>query len=239
MEEVSAMKIRVKFEKTGALKYIGHLDVMRFFQKLNRRAMIPVAYSEGFSPHQILSFSPPLSLGAQSFGEYADMEVAEGITSQVAIDRLNAQTVDGIKILSFRKLPEKALNAMAAVTAARYICSLKEGIGYTGNICEDLSSLMDRDEIIVEKKTKKNEVTIDIKPLIYEFKILDKTEGKAEFLLSAGSVNNLKPELIYNAIFAEKGFEASEHFLDIIRVDLYTGDKENLVSLDDVGSDIE
>ena len=232
------MKVRVKFEKTGALKYIGHLDVMRFFQKLNRRAMIPVVYSEGFSPHQILSFSPPLSLGAESYGEYADMEVAEGITSAEAIKRLNESTVQGIKILSFKKLPERALNAMAAVTAARYICSLKDSTGYTGDISNDLRQLLDRDAIMVEKKTKKNEMLVDIKPLIYEFKILDEDEGKAEFLLSAGSVNNLKPELIYKAIFDPIGFETESHFLDIIRVDLYTGDKDNLISLDDIGTAI-
>lgn len=233
------MKVRVKFEKTGPLKYIGHLDVMRYFQKLNRRADIPVAYSEGFSPHQILSFSPPLSLGAQSLGEYADMEVAEGITSLDAVKRLNDNTVDGIKILSFRRLPERALNAMAAVTAARYVCSLKADIGYTGNIVEELNTILNSDEIIVQKKSKKNETTMDIKPLIYEFAVVNEQEGKVEFLLSAGSVNNLKPELIYKAVFDKYGFEANDHFLDIVRVDLYTGDKDNLISLNDIGSDIE
>lgn len=231
------MKIRVRFEKTGALRYIGHLDVMRYFQKLNRRAYIPVKYSEGFSPHQILSFSPPLSLGAQSYGEYADMELLEEINSQEAIKRLNECSVPEIKILSFKKLPEKAENAMASVTGARYICSLKDNSIYDGDVNEDLTAFLEKKEIFVTKKTKKNESVVDIKPLIYEYKNL-KDHGKMEFLLSAGSVANLKPELIYKALFDEKGLNIEGSFLDIIRVDLYTGTRDNLISLDDIGEEI-
>ena len=69
------MKVRVKFAKYGALRFIGHLDVMRHFQKVIRRAGIDIAYSTGFSPHQIMSFASPLGLGMYSRGEYMDIEV--------------------------------------------------------------------------------------------------------------------------------------------------------------------
>lgn len=230
------LKIRIKFTKTGALKYIGHLDVMRFFQKLNRRASIPVAYSEGFSPHQILSFSPPLSLGAESLGEYADIEITEKIKSDEAVKALNEHTVEGIHILSFRELPDKALNAMAAVTAALYRCSLKDD-DYIGSIADDMDQLMKKESIVVVKQSKKNEKLVDIKPLIYNFKILE-DKKTMEFLLSAGSIDNLKPELIFKALFDEKGYIPSDHFLNVCRIDLYCGSKDNLISLDDVGKDI-
>ena len=68
--EVFALKIRVKFEKTGVVRFIGHLDIMRYFQKAMRRCAMPIKYSEGFSPHQIMSFGAPLSLGMESIGEY-------------------------------------------------------------------------------------------------------------------------------------------------------------------------
>ena len=55
------MRLRVKFSKHGALRFIGHLDVMRYFQKAIRRADIDIAYSEGFSPHQIMTFAAPLA----------------------------------------------------------------------------------------------------------------------------------------------------------------------------------
>ena len=57
------MKIRVKFKKWGCMKFIGHLDMMRYFQKAVRRADIDIRYSEGYSAHQIMSFAAPLGVG--------------------------------------------------------------------------------------------------------------------------------------------------------------------------------
>ena len=62
------MKVRVKFSKEGPIKFIGHLDVMRYFQKAIRRAGIDIAYSAGFSPHPILSFAPLFPLGTPARG---------------------------------------------------------------------------------------------------------------------------------------------------------------------------
>ena len=66
-------KIRVRFTKHGAIRYIGHLDVMRYFQKTIRRAKINVSYSGGFSPHQIMTFAAPLGVGLESDGDYMDL----------------------------------------------------------------------------------------------------------------------------------------------------------------------
>ena len=62
------MRVRVKFEKTGIMRYVGHLDLMRFFQKAVKRANLPIRYSEGFNPHQIMSFAAPLGVGLTSTG---------------------------------------------------------------------------------------------------------------------------------------------------------------------------
>ena len=105
------MKVRIRFAKTGALVYIGHLDVMRYFQKLFRRADIPVRYSEGFSPHQILSFSDPLPLGMESEGEYADVELTESIPTDEALRRMWDKSVPQIKIMSFKELDDGCENA--------------------------------------------------------------------------------------------------------------------------------
>ena len=67
------MKIRIKFRKWGVMKFIGHLDMMRYFQKAVRRAKIDIRYSEGYSPHQIMSFAAPLGVGITSDGEYFDI----------------------------------------------------------------------------------------------------------------------------------------------------------------------
>ena len=121
------MKIRIKFAKYGTMKYIGHLDMMRFFQKAIRRAGIDVKYSEGFSPHQIMSFAAPLGVGIESTGEYMDIEVLSMTSAEAMKQALNQVMVEGVEILSVSVLPDNAQNAMASVSAASYRLKMKEG----------------------------------------------------------------------------------------------------------------
>ena len=62
------MKVRIKFSKEGPVKFVGHLDTMRYFQKAIRRANLPVAFSGGYSPHMIMSFAAPLGVGTEMSG---------------------------------------------------------------------------------------------------------------------------------------------------------------------------
>ena len=96
------MKIRIKFAKTGVMKFVGHLDVMRYFQKAIRRAELPIAYSEGFSPHMLLSFASPLGVGISSTGEYFDMVLAEDMKTDEIVKRLNATMVEGYPPMDLR-----------------------------------------------------------------------------------------------------------------------------------------
>ena len=121
------MKIRIKFRKWGVMKFIGHLDMMRYFQKAVRRAKIDIRYSEGYSPHQIMSFAAPLGVGITSDGEYFDIDVNESMTSKEAVAALNETMVDGVEVTSYVKLPDKAKTAMSIVAAADYRLSYKEG----------------------------------------------------------------------------------------------------------------
>lgn len=109
------MKVRIKFSKSGSMVYIGHLDIMRYFQKAIRRSGLPIKYSEGFNPHQIMSFAAPLGVGLSSSGEYMDIELKEFVPSQEALQRLQATMVDGMEVTSFRYLPDNAQNAMSSV----------------------------------------------------------------------------------------------------------------------------
>ena len=123
------MKIRIKFAKYGTMKFIGHLDVMRFFQKVFRRANIDIAFSEGMSPHMILSFAAPLGLGAEGMSEYADIQINASVPEasaaalpqeyvQDVLGRMNSVSVEGIEFLDFRPIPDgKASKAMSLVTA--------------------------------------------------------------------------------------------------------------------------
>ncbi|MEE8885637.1 MAG: TIGR03936 family radical SAM-associated protein [Eubacteriales bacterium] len=124
------MRIRVKFTKAGPLKFIGHLDVMRYFQKALRRAEIPVALSEGFSPHMIMSFAQPLGVGKTSSGEYFDLDLAEGtdFSRDSFLEKLNDEMVPGISVVNAVEIPsDKKNKGMALVAAASYTISFRKG----------------------------------------------------------------------------------------------------------------
>ncbi len=234
------MKVRVRFEKKGVLKYIGHLDMMRYFQKAISRANLPIAYSEGFNPHQIMSFGNPLGLGMTSSAEYMDIELLEEIPSLEGINRLNNEMVQGIKILSFRYLPDKAKNAMSATWASSYKIELndkiKEAIENMSDISQSINEFMSQKECIITKKTKKSTRDIDILPLIYEFKYEDKY---FYIKCSSSSGDNIKPEVIMNEFFNFLGYELELDRVNLYieRLDIYTRIDNNLISLDDIGVD--
>lgn len=221
------MKIRVRFSKQGQMKFIGHLDMVRYFQKVMRRGEIDVAYSEGFSPHQKMSFAAPLSVGVLSKGEYFDMEANSTLSTKEAIERINVQNVEGVKVLSYKLLPDNAKNAMAVMSAADYFV-------YTDIFTDDdITGFINQDSINVIKKTKKSEKEVDIKPLIYSIK---KEDNGIFIKLAQGSAQNLKPELVVTAL--ENFTQKSDTSYIYERLDMYCTEDGKLTSLDDIGSDI-
>ena len=240
-KEESALKVRIKFAKQGAMKFIGHLDIMRYFQKAIKRANINVAYSEGFSPHMIMSFAAPLGVGVTSTGEYFDLEIKTPISSKEAIKRLNQVMVDGMEILSFRKIPDgKANAAMALVAAADYQVNFRKGMEPGTDWQEKVAAFMEQPEIMILKKTKKNEKEVNLKPFLYDMQV----QGEGVFLkLAAGSVKNTKPELVMEAFyrFCEKEFDTFSLMVHRLEVYADTGAEgnRNLISLENLGEDIE
>lgn len=212
------MKIRIKFEKDGVMRYIGHLDIMRYFQKAMRRAEIDICYSTGFSPHQIMSFAAPLGVGHISKGEYFDIEVHSHQGAEDMLRRLNEVMVPGIRITSVKLLPEKAGNAMASVAAARYILTPKETAVTVIDFEKDSAAFMAQKEIFVKKQTKKQELTIDIKPHIYEW--IPKKDS-VEIFVDASSSGNIKPALVLEAYCDFAGISCDLLSYQIIRLDTY------------------
>jgi len=232
------MKIRIKFEKDGVMRYIGHLDIMRYFQKAIRRAEIDIKYSTGFSPHQIMSFAAPLGVGHISFGEYLDIEVNSHNGKQDMLTRLNAAMVPGIRIANVVELPDSAGNAMATVAAARYRVELKKPEEIKIDFVGLSESFLAQEEILVTKQTKKQELTIDIKPYIFEW---IPYENGVEMFVDASSSNNVKPALAMESFCKFAGVEFDPLKFQIIRIDTYlnagTFKKPDFRPLDYVGKD--
>ncbi len=229
--EVSVLKIRIKFAKKGPVKFIGHLDTMRFFQKLIRRADIPVAYSEGYSPHQKMSFAQALSVGAESEGEYFDLELkgemAGELSFQAIIDSMNRVTVEGIEILDCVKLPEGSKNAMASVYAADYLVRQRPGHEYSFDISEAVDGFNKAGSVKIIKKTKKSEKELELKDLVYELRCCE--EGLF-MKLCASSAGSIKPALLMDHFRSLYGLKTDPLALMITRLEIYDEEMKPLSS---------
>ena len=240
------MKIRVKFAKYDALRFIGHLDVMRFFQKALRRAGIDVAYTTGFSPHQIMSFAQPLGIGISSSGEYMDIEVHTCTSEEDMTERLNRACVPGIAVLNMRLLPDTAGNAMASVAAAGYTVRWKEGNSLREKdfsfLKNRISDFLNLEEITVVKETKKGSSPVNIRPGIFQCMVrdeADRPDSVLEFLVDASSSGNIKPSLLLDALwkFAGRTDELPLLELQIHREELYTRSEKDggLIPMEEAG----
>jgi len=170
------MKARIKFQKYGPMKFIGHLDVMRYFQKAFRRAGFDNEYSKGFNPHQIMSFAAPLGVGLTSDAEYMDISLLSSEEPEVMLKRLNGVLTEGFHAVDFRLLMEpefntRSVSAMSLVASADYLVSLKDGYLLDGISSQQdfkaaFISFFESEKIVVNKKTKTTEKEVDIKPMI-------------------------------------------------------------------------
>ena len=225
------MKIRIKFSKQGHMKFIGHLDTMRYFQKVMRRANVDICYSEGFSPHQKMSFAAPLGVGIVSNGEYFDIEVNSTDSSNEMIKRINEANVEGIEVLKYKLLDDNAKNCMAIIAGADYTA-----LGLNKLLTkDDLVVYLSQPEIVVLKKTKKSEKEIDITPWIYGLKLTD--EGLF-MKVAQGSASNLKPDLVISSLFnyLQKDIPS---LITYQREEMYCMVDDKLVPLDEIGETIE
>ena len=238
------MKARIKFSKTGSMRFIGHLDVMRYFQKAIRRAHIPISYSQGYSPHQILSFTSPLGIGLTSDAEYMDMELAECPEPEKMTDWLNSQMNDEIRVKEFTLLEDTAKPSMAMLAGCDYVITLKpdvKSVFRDRSWCQEkLREFLASGELRITKKTKRSEKEVDIRPYIYyaatELTQFEKMTGQCyenlcidleEFQpvlflqLTAGSVINIKPELVMEAFCHAAGKEFHALDYQIHRLEMY------------------
>ncbi len=189
------MKVRMKFIKTGPIRFVGHLDFMRYFTKAVQRSGLVGVYTGGFSPHLIISFAAPLGVGEETLGDYADVELAykdeyaegdelyrlediglkneelpKSPSREEMMEAMNAVLTDGVKVVDVCRVGQiKTDKAMALVRSATYELFLKDSFlpGITGaGLSQKIQEFCAQEEIIIHKKTKKSEKDMDIKPLM-------------------------------------------------------------------------
>ena len=216
-------KWRVVFSKTGMGKYISHLDLLRCFTRSIQRSGLPVVYSQGFNPHQKMTFSLPLPIGVTSGCETVDIQFEDGIDGKEIMEKLNHNLPMDIKVLSV---------APPSMNAANIISAEYEMKALTSHILKEdaLTKFFGADEILVTKKTKKKgEKQVNLLDFVkaWEITSADNNSFNIRVVLSAGGEMNLKPGILASAIEEFLApFEISDW--EIHRTKIFCKDADNL-----------
>ena len=213
--------VRIWFKKDLECRYISHLDLNRTMLRALHKSRIPIWHTEGFNPHPFATFPLPLSLGFRGVNECMDVKLEDDNYSfKEIIPKLNACLPMGIRVFDVTEVIMKA----GKVAYASFTIRISEASTPSSAICADLRKLFSKDTIEVEKKSKRGMKTVDIKQGIKSFEIKEMLDcAVLEIVLSAGSSDNVNPNLIITALEAETGLE---YELDITRNDLYNSEME-------------
>mgnify|MGYP004513702457 FL=1 len=192
-------EVRLRFSKTGRLKYISHLDINRAMSRALKRAQIPLWYTEGFNPHPYMSFSLPLSLGVESLCESVDLRIIGDITNDEIKNRLNNVLPQDIKIADvyddFRD------NSEIVYSDYVYKFEFKDNEA----AFEKIKNVLSSDEIIALKKGKQGRKRVmketNIKSFIDKYSISIRNDVIVlNIRLLAGPEKNLNPSLLFDTI---------------------------------------
>ena len=200
--------VRIRFSKTGRAKYISHLDLNRAMIRALRRAEIPLWYTEGFNRHPYVTFAAPLSLGYEGLRECMDFRLEEDMPMEELVSRLNAVMPEGLTVLEANEARMKP----GELAAARLTFSC---------LPEEVRRLLEQDEILVEKRTKKKTMkTVDIKPALADVSLREAEDGCVmETVLPCSSDNTINPALLATALRQLTGREAIR--FQVTRLELY------------------
>lgn len=231
-EKKIRFKYRIKYTKGPELRFVSHLDLMRLFQRAVRRAELPIGYSHGFNPHQLMSFGNPLSLGMTSSGEYCDFEFEKAVDTQEIVDRLNAVMNEGVTVHRATRLSQEAKSAMAELCACEYEAYIHE-IMPSDNLAEKIDGFMAQKEIVVMKKTKNHVKETDIRPDIFSMQDISEN-GKAaiKLTLAAGSIQSLRADLTVQTFCEYAKAEFNKYKVRYKRTEMYRILDGKLVPLD-------
>ncbi len=160
------MRIQITFTKQGALRYTGHLDLHKLWERAARRADLPLAYSQGFHPQPKMSIAAALPLGFSSRCEVLDMRLERDIPLEGLRDTLQATLPSGIQVLSIEQTDDRAPALQTQVVSAEYEIELTETIdGF--ELKRKVDSIMESDSIIRTRRGKE----YDLRPLIEELQL--------------------------------------------------------------------
>ena len=173
------MRVRVKFSKTGKIRWTSHRDVARMWERAFRRTDLPLAYSVGFSPRPKVSFGLALSTGHESVAEYLDLELDPERSAAIVVEdlpaRLTAALPEGIEVHEAAVIDDRRDALQHEVTSSTFEITVA---GATlGELHQHVATALAADSIVITRTRKGKAVEDDVRPAILSVEALEEVEG--------------------------------------------------------------
>ncbi|GFE62021.1 B12-binding protein [Geobacter sp. AOG2] len=154
-------RVRLRFSKTGAMRFLSHLELITVFTRAVSRAGVPILFSQGFHPHPKFSFATATSVGIESNAEYMDMLVAAGISAQEVQRRLNLVLPEGLQVLEAELVDVKSPSLSPQMAATHYRITLNKTL--SGDLSEKCELFLAHDSFVIQRIKKGERQTIDLR----------------------------------------------------------------------------
>ena len=183
------MRLRIQFNKLGKIRFTSHRDVARIWERALRRAHVPVAYSEGFTPRPKVSFGLALSTCHESDAEYLDLDLDPERATTVAIehlpDALSAALPDGMTALAVVEIDRKEPSLQHAVTSCTWRIDVADVDAEYAS--QAVARALDADELPVTRERKGKVVTDDIRPVVLSVDEIEPTSNGVRLIAELGT----------------------------------------------------
>lgn len=187
------MRIRITFIKQGALRYTGHLDLHKLWERAARRAELPLAYSQGFHPQPKMNLAAALPLGFSSRCEVLDMRLEHDVPMEGLPTRLNETLPSGLQVVQVKQVDEGAPALQTQVVSSEYEVTLTEAVG-GAELQQKIGSVIESKVISRERRGK----MYDLRPLIEELQF--HSDGKLFMRLAAREGATGRPEEVLDVL---------------------------------------
>jgi len=162
------MRVRIKFSKQGALRYTGHLDLHKIWERSARRAGLPLAYSQGFHPQPRLSLASALPLGYTSRAEVMEMKLKDEVGLRSIAAALRVALPLGIQVLDLESVGEAAPPIQTRLVAAEYEITIADQVPGP-DLRARIDRLLGAATLMRERRGK----SYDLRPLIEHLSLMD------------------------------------------------------------------
>ena len=177
-DEERAQRLRIAYRKVGAVRYISHLDLMRTWERALRRAELPLAYTQGFSPHARLALGAALPVGMSGERELLDTWMRPAVAPVEVAKRLGPVLPEGLEVVAVEEIDHREPSLQSQITSATYEIEFAPADIDAEELRWRVTGLLSAHELEWEEQRGSKTRNYDLRPLVRDLEVVEEGERR-------------------------------------------------------------